>query len=61
MQQACVQFLNREGQPMYHIENFIEGNYVKYNSNTGFVLHEDDKHVRATPQVSSLKDLVYAC
>ncbi|XP_047143201.1 eukaryotic elongation factor 2 kinase isoform X1 [Hydra vulgaris] len=53
MQQACCKFIHREGQPMYHIENFIEGNYVKYNSNTGFVLHEEDTHVRATPQAFS--------
>ena len=41
--------LDREG--MYHIEHFVEGKYVKYNSNSGFVLKEDET-IRSTPQVS---------
>lgn len=35
---------------MYHIEHFVEGKYVKYNSNSGFVLRDED-NLRATPQV----------
>lgn len=52
IQIACVELFEREGSPMYHIENFVEGKYVKYNSNSGFVLCEDE-HVRATPQAFS--------
>ena len=42
--------IDRDGAPMFHIEHFVEGKYVKYNSNTGFVLKEDET-VRSTPQV----------
>lgn len=31
----------------YHIERFMEGEYRKYNSNSGFV----DEQLRNTPQV----------
>ena len=34
---------------MFHIEHFIEGKYIKYNSNSGYI-HLDDT-LRATPQV----------
>jgi len=48
--QMCVlEFENRpEGERFYHLENYIEGQYIKYNSNSGFV----DANLRATPQVN---------
>lgn len=50
-QMAVLEFVDRPDKPLYHVENFIEGNYVKYNSNSGFVL-DDDTH-RQTPQAFS--------
>ena len=47
MQMCVIQFDNRPNKPLYHLEHFIEGKYIKYNSNSGFV---DDSH-RFTPQV----------
>jgi len=38
------------GNPLYHIEHYIDGEYVKYNSNSGFV---DYGHCRQTPQTFS--------
>ena len=35
---------------LYHVEHFIEGDYIKYNSNSGFV---DNKACRQTPQAFS--------
>ncbi|CAJ0583681.1 unnamed protein product, partial [Mesorhabditis spiculigera] len=32
-----IQILDLPGEPYYHLEHFIEGEYVKYNSNSGFV------------------------
>ena len=31
----------------YHLEHFIDGHYIKYNSNSGFV----EENIRCTPQV----------
>ena len=50
IQVSLLKMLDREGAPMYHIEHFVEGKYVKYNSNSGFVLKEDEA-IRSTPQV----------
>ncbi|EFX89875.1 hypothetical protein DAPPUDRAFT_299989 [Daphnia pulex] len=50
-QMAVLEFVDRPDKPLYHIENFIEGNYVKYNSNSGFVLGDDAQ--RHTPQAFS--------
>ncbi|CAH8647107.1 unnamed protein product [Heterobilharzia americana] len=48
--QMCVlEFINRSGKPLYHLEHFIEGTYRKYNSNSGFV----DDLARNTPQAFS--------
>lgn len=44
-----LEFKDRPGEPLYHLEHFIEGEYIKYNSNSGFV----DENLRYTPQVSS--------
>lgn len=47
----CVlEFEKREsGDQFYHLEHYIEGHYIKYNSNSGFV----DENARFTPQVKS--------
>ncbi|CAD5123761.1 DgyrCDS12072 [Dimorphilus gyrociliatus] len=49
MQMCVIEFTSRPGSPLYHLEHFIEGNYIKYNSNSGFV----DEHIRSTPQAFS--------
>ncbi|XP_071796451.1 eukaryotic elongation factor 2 kinase-like isoform X2 [Asterias amurensis] len=49
--QMCVlEFKNRPGAPVFHLENFIEGHYIKYNSNSGYV---SDEKTRLTPQAFS--------
>ncbi|XP_033737069.1 eukaryotic elongation factor 2 kinase-like isoform X1 [Pecten maximus] len=48
-QMYILEFKDRPGCPLYHLEHFIEGHYVKYNSNSGFV--EDS--TRCTPQALS--------
>ncbi|KAL8586038.1 hypothetical protein ACOMHN_023681 [Nucella lapillus] len=48
-QMYVLEFNDREGSPLFHLEHFIEGNYIKYNSNSGFV--EDT--CRLTPQAFS--------
>ncbi|XP_072039957.1 eukaryotic elongation factor 2 kinase-like [Amphiura filiformis] len=46
--QMCVlEMKDRPGKPLFHLENFIEGEYTKYNSNSGFVR---DEALRQTPQ-----------
>uniref|UniRef100_H2YDU5 Alpha-type protein kinase domain-containing protein n=1 Tax=Ciona savignyi TaxID=51511 RepID=H2YDU5_CIOSA len=50
MQMSVIEMLDRPGTPYYHLENYIEGDYVKYNSNSGFV-HDED--ARTTPQAFS--------
>ncbi|RUS71830.1 hypothetical protein EGW08_020415 [Elysia chlorotica] len=48
-QMYVLEFPNRPGKPLFHLEHFIEGEYVKYNSNSGFV----EEHLRLTPQAFS--------
>ncbi|CAL8094189.1 unnamed protein product [Calicophoron daubneyi] len=48
-QVSVLEFINRPGNPLYHLEHFIEGTYRKYNSNSGFV----DDVIRNTPQAFS--------
>ncbi|KAL1230317.1 Eukaryotic elongation factor 2 kinase [Trichinella spiralis] len=50
-QVSIVEFVNRPEKPLFHLEHFIEGNYVKYNSNSGFVL--SSSVYRQTPQAFS--------
>ena len=45
-----LEFKNREGSPLFHLEHFIEGEYIKYNSNSGFV----ENTCRMTPQVTNV-------
>lgn len=48
--QMCVlEFVEEPGSPLYHLEHYIEGDYVKYNSNSGFV----SDVARRTPQAFS--------
>lgn len=43
-----MEFLDEDEHAFYHLERFIEGEYIKYNSNSGFV----SDVCRKTPQVS---------
>jgi elongation factor 2 kinase len=45
-QMYVLEFKNRPGAPLFHLEHYIEGKYIKYNSNSGFV----DEALRLTPQ-----------
>lgn len=49
-QMSVIEFLDRPGKPKYHLEHFIEGKYIKYNSNSGFISCEN---ARFTPQAFS--------
>jgi len=50
-QMYIIELTQEEGSPLFHLEHFIEGEYIKYNSNSGFV--EDTKQCRHTPQAFS--------
>ncbi|CAF0781899.1 unnamed protein product [Rotaria sordida] len=50
VQMSVLEFTDRAGRPYYHLERFIDGNYIKYNSNSGFVC---DDTLRHTPQAFS--------
>ncbi|KAG7275885.1 hypothetical protein CRUP_033298, partial [Coryphaenoides rupestris] len=41
---------SRPDKPLFHLEHYIEGKYIKYNSNSGFVR---DDNIRLTPQAFS--------
>lgn len=45
---CILEFLDENEHAFYHLERFIEGEYIKYNSNSGFV----SDFRRMTPQVS---------
>lgn len=47
---AVLEMVERSGRDLYHVEHYIDGEYVKYNSNSGFV---DNRLVRQTPQAFS--------
>ncbi|UYV80968.1 EEF2K [Cordylochernes scorpioides] len=49
-QMSVIEFINRPGKPLFHLEHFIEGDYIKYNSNSGFISCEN---MRLTPQAFS--------
>ncbi|OQR69442.1 eukaryotic elongation factor 2 kinase-like [Tropilaelaps mercedesae] len=49
-QMSMIEFLDRPDRPIYHLEHFIEGKYIKYNSNSGFIQCEN---IRFTPQAFS--------
>ena len=48
-QTYIIELQEREGSPLYAVEHFIEGGYIKYNSNSGFVSDIN----RLTPQTFS--------
>ncbi|KAJ8363831.1 hypothetical protein SKAU_G00126620 [Synaphobranchus kaupii] len=50
MQMCALEMTQRPGKPLYHLEHYIEGKYIKYNSNSGFVR---DENIRLTPQAFS--------
>ncbi|VDM53789.1 unnamed protein product [Angiostrongylus costaricensis] len=48
--QMCVlEIIDLPSQPLFHLEHFIEGDYIKYNTNSGFV----SEVTRKTPQALS--------
>ncbi|XP_077131162.1 eukaryotic elongation factor 2 kinase isoform X2 [Ranitomeya variabilis] len=50
MQMCILEMKDRAGKPLFHLEHYIEGKYIKYNSNSGFVR---DDNIRLTPQAFS--------
>ncbi|XP_036923175.1 eukaryotic elongation factor 2 kinase isoform X5 [Sturnira hondurensis] len=50
MQMCVMELKERPGKPLFHLEHYIEGKYIKYNSNSGFVR---DDNMRLTPQAFS--------
>ncbi|XP_047465048.1 eukaryotic elongation factor 2 kinase isoform X5 [Mugil cephalus] len=50
MQMCVVEMKDRPDKPLFHLEHYIEGKYIKYNSNSGFVR---DDNIRLTPQAFS--------
>ncbi|KAG9333667.1 hypothetical protein JZ751_010737 [Albula glossodonta] len=50
MQMCVIEMTGRPGKPVFHLEHYIEGKYIKYNSNSGFVR---DENIRLTPQAFS--------
>uniref|UniRef100_A0A0K0EF31 Eukaryotic elongation factor 2 kinase n=1 Tax=Strongyloides stercoralis TaxID=6248 RepID=A0A0K0EF31_STRER len=49
IQMSILEFTEEEGSPLYHLEHFIDGKYIKHNSNSGFV----SEISRMTPQAFS--------
>jgi len=49
---GVIELVDRPGCPLYHIEHYIDGEYVKYNSNSGFV-EDRTGQSRQTPQAFS--------
>ena len=45
---AVIELFERPGSPLYHVEHYIDGDYKKYNSNSGYVAD-----CRQTPQAFS--------
>ncbi|XP_023212035.1 eukaryotic elongation factor 2 kinase-like [Centruroides sculpturatus] len=49
-QMCVIEFVDRPGKPLYHLERYIDGKYIKYNSNSGYISCEN---LRLTPQAFS--------
>ena len=49
LQTYVIEMKEREGTPLYCVEHWIEGKYIKYNSNSGYVSDVQ----RLTPQAFS--------
>ena len=47
---AVLEMIDRPGNPLFHIEHYIDGEYVKYNSNSGYV---ENRLTRQTPHAFS--------
>lgn len=47
---AVLRLVERPGAPLFHVEHYIEGSYVKYNSNSGYV---SSSNARMTPHAFS--------
>merc|ERR1719270_2951634 len=47
---TILEMVDRPGKPLFHIEHYIDGEYVKYNSNSGYV---DNRIERQTPHAFS--------
>lgn len=45
---CVIEFIQRPSKPLFHLEHYIEGDYIKYNSNSGFISCEK---MRLTPHV----------
>uniref|UniRef100_UPI0035901CF5 eukaryotic elongation factor 2 kinase n=1 Tax=Myxine glutinosa TaxID=7769 RepID=UPI0035901CF5 len=50
MQVCILELKKKQNQSIFHLEHYIEGKYIKYNSNSGFVR---DENMRCTPQAFS--------
>lgn len=50
VQMCVIELIDVKDSPLYHLEHFIEGKYIKYNSNSGFV---SNNAARLTPQAFS--------
>uniref|UniRef100_A0A0N4ZXS7 Eukaryotic elongation factor 2 kinase n=1 Tax=Parastrongyloides trichosuri TaxID=131310 RepID=A0A0N4ZXS7_PARTI len=48
-QMSILEFIEEKDKPLYHLEHFIEGEYIKHNSNSGFV----SELMRMTPHAFS--------
>ena len=49
LQTYVIEMKGREGTPLFCVEHWIEGKYIKYNSNSGYVSDVQ----RLTPQAFS--------
>ena len=47
---GVIELVERAQAPLFHIEHYIDGEYIKYNSNSGFVEDRQGPE-RMTPQV----------
>ncbi len=47
---SVIEMVDRPGRPLFHVEHFIDGEYIKYNSNSGFV---ENSLCRQTPHAFS--------
>ena len=51
---SYIRLEDREEEPIYHLEAFVDGEYVKHNSNAGYVQADSDSGIsRRTPQCFS--------
>ncbi|ESO01491.1 hypothetical protein HELRODRAFT_149307, partial [Helobdella robusta] len=49
LQMSVLELKDRPDRPFFHLEHYIHGDYIKYNSNSGFV----EESLRMTPQAFS--------